>query len=471
MKAAVVGSGSWGTALALVLCGNGHDVTLWSRTPAKAEALARELGCAAGTAEQAAREGAYIFLGVKPQMMGGLLADVAPVLAARQDRFVLVTMATGLTIARIRELAGRSYPVIRIMPNTPVSIGAGMVQYAYSENVADSDLQAFLEAFAWAGRFSSIPEFRMDAGSAVSACGPAFADIFLEAMADGGVACGLSREQAMELAAQMLLGTAKLALESGQQSVVAESFFLESGFEQTWVALHQVAHDHGHLHHKLPVAVLGGAGFLLFRDVDVLAFVHLAVLFGPCHGAGEFLFIVYAFGHTAHDLSHVHRLIAHAQIFLEEVGIDHGSGYAHGHAAERQIGLAPHLSHGESRTGETEQLLCHIGRNSVVGEVLYVVAVDAESRQAFLGMCGKNGGKIDGSGPLSAVESPHGLGPIGVHVHGFTAIAPARGHSDGGADAFALEFFGTCGGFRHTAYGSVGDHALHGRSVGIAEIG
>ncbi len=274
-----------------------------------------------------------------------------------------------------------------------------------------------------------------------------------------------------EVAVGIEVGPLTLALESGQQSVVAESFFLESGFEQTWVALHQVAHDHGHLHHKLPVAVLGGAGFLLFRDVDVLAFVHLAVLFGPCHGAGEFLFIVYAFGHTAHDLGHVHRLIAHAQIFLEEVGIDHGSGYAHGHAAERQIGLAPHLSHGESRTGETEQLLCHIGRNSVVGEVLYVVSVDAESRQAFLGMCGKNGGKIDGSGPLSAVESPHGLGPIGVHVHSFTAIAPARGHSDGGADAFALEFFGTCGGFRHTAYGSVGDHALHGRSVGIAEIG
>ena len=201
-----IGTGNMGSALARAAAKTlpPEQLLLSNRTPGKAEALAGELRCAAAPVLQAARDGKYIFLGVKPQMMEGLLSEIAPVLAARTDRFVLVTMAAGLTMERIAAMAGGAYPVIRIMPNTPVSIGAGMVQYACSENVADSDLQAFLGAFAWAGRFSSIPEFRMDAGSAVSACGPAFADIFLEAMADGGVACGLSREQAMELAAQML---------------------------------------------------------------------------------------------------------------------------------------------------------------------------------------------------------------------------------------------------------------------------
>lgn len=213
-----IGTGNMGGALAQAVRHNiqGSQILLANRSPEKALALAQELAARTADNQEIAREADYIILGVKPQLMEAVLAEIAPVLALRGSLFFLVTMATGLTIARIQDLAGRAYPVIRIMPNTPVSIGEGMVQYAYSENVTEEALQVFLNAFAWAGRFSSIPEFRMDAGSAVSACGPAFADIFLEAMADGGVACGLSREQAMELAAQMLAGTAKLALQSGQ---------------------------------------------------------------------------------------------------------------------------------------------------------------------------------------------------------------------------------------------------------------
>ena len=213
-----IGTGNMGGALARAARRRitGSQILLANRTPEKALSLSQKLGARTADNQEIARVSDYIILGVKPQLMEEVLAEIAPVLARREDAFVLVTMATGLTIDRIQELAGRDYPVIRIMPNTPVSIGEGMVQYAHSEAVAEEALRAFLDAFAGAGRFASIPEFRMDAGSAVSACGPAFADIFLEAMADGGVACGLSREQAMELAAQMLAGTAKLALESGQ---------------------------------------------------------------------------------------------------------------------------------------------------------------------------------------------------------------------------------------------------------------
>ena len=125
-------------------------------------------------------------------------------------------MAAGFSIARVQELAGGTYPVIRIMPNTPVAVGRGMILYTCGESVTGEEERIFLEAMAGAGRFSRLPERLMDAGSAVSGCGPAFADLFLEALADGGVACGLPRAQAVELAAQMMLGSAKLALRSGQ---------------------------------------------------------------------------------------------------------------------------------------------------------------------------------------------------------------------------------------------------------------
>ena len=91
-----------------------------------------------------------------------------------------------------------------------------MILYTRGNGVTDEELAVFLKGLDGAGRFSEIPESLMDAGSAVAGCGPAFADLFLEALADGGVACGLSRAQAVEFAAQMLMGSARLALESGR---------------------------------------------------------------------------------------------------------------------------------------------------------------------------------------------------------------------------------------------------------------
>ena len=144
-----------------------------------------------------------------------MLAQIAPVLAGRKGAFVLVTMAAGLSMARIRELAGGNYPIIRIMPNTPAAVGAGMVQYC-SLDVSDADLQEFLTAMAPAGLLDTIDEKLIDAASCVSGCGPAWAYQFIEALADGGVAAGLPRAKAQMYAAQMLLGSARLVLESGQ---------------------------------------------------------------------------------------------------------------------------------------------------------------------------------------------------------------------------------------------------------------
>lgn len=226
-----IGTGNMGGALARAARRSvpGSCISLANRTPAKAEELAEELGCGTSSTVAAAEWSDFIFLGVKPQMMAELLAELRPALAARPDRFVLVTMAAGLSIGQIQALAGGSYPVIRIMPNTPASIGEGMILYTCGEGVTDEEERLFLGAMAGAGRFSALPEHLIDAGSAVSGCGPAFADLFLEALADGGVACGLPRAQAMELAAQMLAGSARLVLESGQHPGVLKDAVCSPG--------------------------------------------------------------------------------------------------------------------------------------------------------------------------------------------------------------------------------------------------
>ena len=200
--------------------GDGY-VTAWflwhlqgNKTAAKAAALAAQLGCVADTVEQVAAKCDYIFLGVKPHMMEALLSPLSSVFAARTDSFVLVSMAAGLTIGDIQRMAGKAYPVIRIMPNTPVAVGSGVVMYDVTDNVTEEAKQLFCENLAAAGLLDPLPEKLMDAGSAVAGCGPAFAAMFLEALADGGVACGLPRDKAMRYAAATMAGAAQMYLQT-----------------------------------------------------------------------------------------------------------------------------------------------------------------------------------------------------------------------------------------------------------------
>ena len=214
-----IGTGSMGPALARAAdkgAAEGAVLYLSNRTPAKAEKLAGELTRArTATNGEIAQDCDLIFLGVKPQMMAGVLAELSPILAGRTGRFVLATMAAGLSCARIRELAGLDCPVIRLMPNTPAAIGAGVVQYC-GLGAAREELEAFAALLAPAGLVDPVPEELIDAASAVSGCGPAYAYLFIEALADGGVACGLPRDKALAYAAQMVAGSARMVLESGR---------------------------------------------------------------------------------------------------------------------------------------------------------------------------------------------------------------------------------------------------------------
>ena len=213
-----IGTGSMGGAVAKAAAKavGGGNLFLANRTPAKAEALAAELGGRACDNGTAARQD-YIFLGVKPQMMAGMLLGIRPVLRERAEKgetFTLVTMAASLTIEKIQEMAGVEAPTVRIMPNLPISIGKGVILYTASG--AEKTLLGLLETLSPAGMLLPVEERLIDAGSAVAGCGPAFACLFIEALADGGVACGLPRAQAQALALQMLAGTAELLLQTDQ---------------------------------------------------------------------------------------------------------------------------------------------------------------------------------------------------------------------------------------------------------------
>jgi len=212
-----IGCGNMGGALAQAAAKalDPSYILLSNRTPQKAAELAAQLGAKASDNETIARTCGLIFLGVKPQMMGTLLSSLSPILAARTDRFVLVSMAAGLSIARIREMAGGDYPVIRMMPNTPVSIGKGVIQYC-TQGVTPAEKEEFCRRMEPAGLLDELPEQLINAANCVSGCGVAFASLMMEALADGAVACGLPRNKANLYAAHTLQGMAALALESGE---------------------------------------------------------------------------------------------------------------------------------------------------------------------------------------------------------------------------------------------------------------
>ncbi len=215
MVLSFIGTGNMGGALARAASLNRNNrLLLANRHPDKAQQLADLIGGTVCDNLQAVTDADYVFLGVKPQMLEEMLQDIREAFQTRKSSFTVVSMVAGRTIAQIQEKIGCNAPVIRILPNTPVAVGEGMILYVCSDEVTQEMEQGFLEAMAGAGRFTKIEERLAGICSVVGGCGPAYAAMFLEAMADGGVACGMPRIQAMEVAAQMMLGTAKLMLES-----------------------------------------------------------------------------------------------------------------------------------------------------------------------------------------------------------------------------------------------------------------
>ena len=213
MKYGFLGCGSMGGAIARALSLNTKDIAVTDRS-GRARTLAEELGLTYSDNASSARNCDRIFLAVKPHMMKDMLLPLRDTLAQRRP--LLITMAAGLEIRRIEEFAGIRLPVIRIMPNTPTSVGKGVIPYCANELVTAQMQADWLEDMSECGLLDALEERLMDAASALSGSGPAYLYLMLEAMADGGVACGLPRAKALDYAAMTMAGAAEIYLSTHQ---------------------------------------------------------------------------------------------------------------------------------------------------------------------------------------------------------------------------------------------------------------
>ncbi len=204
-----IGAGNMGGALALAASKTDCAIFISDHDAAKAAALCQKIGAVQVDNDTVCTECDLIFLGVKPQMLADVAAQLSPALSARTTPYCLVSMAAGVTLERLGELFPGA-AVIRIMPNTPVAVGHGMIQYCYSDRATPAQVGIFLDTMAQAGRLDLLDEALFDAATAVSGCGPAFAYMFADALAKGGTQCGLPEDKAAEYAAQMLLGAARM---------------------------------------------------------------------------------------------------------------------------------------------------------------------------------------------------------------------------------------------------------------------
>ncbi len=213
MKYGFIGCGNMGGAIAKALSQSTKDIAVCDRS-GRAKGMAEELGILYSDPMTIAQSCDRIFLAVKPHMMQGVLQPLQAVLQERKP--LLITMAAGLEISRIETFAGGSLPVIRIMPNTPTAIGRGVLQYSPNALVEKTNLADWLADMAPCGLLDELEERLIDAASALSGSGPAYMYIFLEALADGAVACGIPRAKAMEYAAMTMAGSAEMFLSTKQ---------------------------------------------------------------------------------------------------------------------------------------------------------------------------------------------------------------------------------------------------------------
>ena len=214
--AGFIGCGNMGGVLAGVAAKalGGDNVCVFDKHPEKTGKLSLNYGCKNAAMPEILEKCGIIVLGVKPQALPALLESVKETLSKRADRYVVVSMAAGVKTSAIEASLG-SVPVVRIMPNTPCASGEGVILCSKGSFADDEDLNAVLKMFDPAGKLLTVPESKIDAGCAVSGCGPAFVFMFMDALIDAGVRVGLTRAEATLLAEQTVLGSAKYALDSG----------------------------------------------------------------------------------------------------------------------------------------------------------------------------------------------------------------------------------------------------------------
>ncbi len=219
-KIGFVGAGQMATALAqgFVRAELTGGERLWAADPIakSAQIFAERTGglIAAGNPDLV-EKAEVIFLAVKPQQMGAVLDEIRPCLTSGK---LVVSIAAGVSIARISAALGAQTRIVRVMPNTPCLVGRGACGFCLSPAATEADAALVEQLLRAVGIAFCVPEKLMDAVTGLSGSGPAFVYTIIEALSDGGVRMGLPRNVATALAAQTVAGAAEMVLSTGEHT-------------------------------------------------------------------------------------------------------------------------------------------------------------------------------------------------------------------------------------------------------------
>ncbi len=160
-----------------------------------------------------AKFASVLILAVKPHQVSEALAEIRDTVT---EKHLVVSIAAGVTIATLEAGLGAGMRVIRVMPNTPALVGSSATGFALGKSAGVADAETATKLFSSVGIAFQVKESLLDAVTGLSGSGPAYVYLFIEGLSDGGVAAGLPRDIATKLAAQTVLGAAKMVLETGQ---------------------------------------------------------------------------------------------------------------------------------------------------------------------------------------------------------------------------------------------------------------
>lgn len=213
-----IGAGRMATALARGLVSSnflpvGHIVAS-DVIPEARKRFTEETGAlAVDKAADVLKRSNVIFLSVKPQQMASVLEELQPKL---ESSHLVISIAAGVPIATLSKALGSQSRIVRVMPNTPCLVGSGASAYSLGAAATGEDGQLVERMLSTVGVAVAVPEKLLDAVTGLSGSGPAYVYQIIEALSDGGVLAGLPRDIATKLAAQTVLGAAKMVLETGE---------------------------------------------------------------------------------------------------------------------------------------------------------------------------------------------------------------------------------------------------------------
>ena len=230
LKIGFLGAGKMATALAK---GFIHSKIITARqvtasdvfAPARA-AFAKEIGRATTANAEVVKFANVLILAVKPDQVACVLQEIRGHFTGDH---LLISIAAGVPLAKLEAALDAGARVIRVMPNTPALVGASASAFATGRAATTADAQLAQKLFSSVGLALPVKESLLDAVTGLSGSGPAYACLMIEALSDGGVAAGLPRDIATRLAAQTLLGTARMVLETGLHPGVLKDMVASPG--------------------------------------------------------------------------------------------------------------------------------------------------------------------------------------------------------------------------------------------------